>query len=67
MIEQEDLNKENSVFLGDGAYAHIDKMNRLWLLTSNGIYIENRICLEFEVMNAFMRVCEDYKSQIGLS
>ncbi len=41
-----ELKDENSTYLGDGAYGHIDQYGRLWVLTYNGISMDNKVCLE---------------------
>ena len=50
-----DLNDKNSSYIGDGAYAHIDKSGRLWVLTYNGITITNQVCLENDVFDSLVR------------
>lgn len=55
MISVSDLNDENSDYIGDGAYAHIDKGNRLWVITYDGLNILDKICLEDEVFAALYR------------
>lgn len=45
----------NAAYIGDGVYAKLDtEFDRsVWLCTSNGLEITNRICLEPEVLQAF--------------
>ena len=35
-------------YLGDGAYLGMDDIGRLWIFTSNGVDIDNKICLEYD-------------------
>jgi hypothetical protein len=44
-------------YLGDGAYVHHDGFS-IWLTTSNGIETTNEICLEPEVLAAFLAYVE---------
>lgn len=49
------VNDDNSSYIGDGAYAHIDKFNRLWVLTHDGLNVLDSICLENDVFESLMR------------
>lgn len=40
-------------YLGDGAFAHYDGFN-VWLTTEDGISETNTVCLEPEVLRAFI-------------
>lgn len=42
-------------YLGDGAYAEVDECGDVILTTEDGIRTTNRIVLEPEVLDAFMR------------
>ncbi|MGC1176693.1 MAG: hypothetical protein WA843_01365, partial [Candidatus Saccharimonadales bacterium] len=46
---------ENSTYLGDGVYGHVDDHNRTWIVTYNGISISNKICLDPEVFEAAIK------------
>ena len=50
-----DINDENSDYVGDGAYAHKDKMGRLWVFTYDGQNILDKICLENDVFESLLR------------
>lgn len=60
IMKQENLKLENSMYLGDGVYGHLDKFNRLWIVTSNGIKVTNEICLED---NVFKQLVNFYENQ----
>jgi hypothetical protein len=55
------INDQNSSYIGDGAYAHVDSFKRLWIFTYDGYSILNKICLENEV---FESLCRFYKARI---
>ena len=44
----------NQDYLGDGAYAGVDSIGRVWIYTSDGITATNVVCLELPVLLAFM-------------
>jgi hypothetical protein len=50
-----ELNDQNSLYVGDGVYAHKDKHGRLWAVTHNGYDILDKICLEHEVFDGLLR------------
>ena len=58
------INDENSDYIGDGAYAHVDKHNRLWVLTYDGERILDKICLEDDV---FESLCRFYNNRVRKS
>lgn len=45
-------------YLGDAVYASFDGY-QIWLYTTNGIYVTNKIALEPEVWGALMRFKKD--------
>ena|SRR5271157_5083382 len=59
IMKQEDLKLKNSMYLGDGVYGHLDKFNRLWVCTSNGIEVTNEICLEDSVFRQLVNFYEN--------
>lgn len=60
-IQGQQVTDENSQYIGDGAYAYVDKMNRLWVFTCNGIKVLDQICLEDDVFEALLRFYEHRK------
>jgi hypothetical protein len=50
-----ELTDQNAVYIGDGAYAHIDKYNRLWVVTYNGIEILDKVCIEDDAFEQLVR------------
>ena len=48
------LRDENSTYLGDGAYGHIDPHGRLWVVTFDGISITNQVCIEDSAIESLM-------------
>lgn len=56
-----DVNFQNSVYIGDAVYAHVDKVRRLWIFTTDGFKVLDKICLEDEV---FQNLCKFYENRI---
>ncbi len=57
------LIEENAIYLGDSVYVTTDQINCIWLYTSNGQQIDNKICLDPDVLEAFKNtVFPDNKS-----
>lgn len=54
-----DFNDYNSSYIGDGAYAHVDKMKRLWVFTYNGINVLDQVCMEEDAFDALCRFHKD--------
>ena len=57
----QEISDKNSQYIGDGCYAHKEKDNRLWVFTTNGLEIQNKICLENDV---FVALCRFYERNI---
>lgn len=53
-------------YLGDGLYASHDGFS-WWLTAENGISITDRVCLEPEVYDAFLKYVEDIRSKYAAS
>lgn len=51
-----ELNDENSTYLGDGAYGHIDEYGRLWVVAYNGINVTEQVCLEDGAIHSLIRL-----------
>lgn len=51
-----DIKDENSIYLGDGAYGHIDSHGRLWVVTYDGISVTNQICLEDSAIKSLIHL-----------
>lgn len=49
-----ELNDNNSTYLGDGAYGHIDSYKRLWVVAYNGISVTEQVCLEEGAINSLI-------------
>jgi hypothetical protein len=56
MITKEMLNDQNTSYLGDGAYGHVDDAGRVWVITYNGVTVNDQICLEDKVFEALTRL-----------
>ncbi len=65
-----EINDKNSMYIGDGAYAHKDKGGRLWVFTYDGENVSfvvteliwnmaNQICLESDVFESLVRFYEN--------
>ena len=50
-----ELNDQNSLYIGDGVYAHKDQFARLWAVVYDGIEIQDQICLEHKVFDGLLR------------
>jgi hypothetical protein len=48
-------------YIGDGVYVKYDGF-ALWLTTENGLATTNRICLEPDVLKAFLEYLQDWKA-----
>jgi len=53
---QFNLNDNNSTYLGDGAYGHIDEYGRTWVLAWNGVSVTEQICLEDGAIESLIRL-----------
>ena len=60
-IQGHAVNQQNSMYIGDGVYAHVDLDNRLWVFTTNGYRVLNEVCLENEV---FQNLCKFYDHRV---
>jgi hypothetical protein len=45
MINPEDLNDNNSQYIGDGLYAHVNPVG-IWVLACNGKEVTQEVCFE---------------------
>lgn len=53
----------HQTYLGDGAYATLDSYGAVWVYTSNGDSVTNKVCLELSMVKELLKFVEEHEEQ----